>query len=393
MSKFNRRNPADEADFARQPAHAASHDIDGADPIDRLATDAVAGDSAEPISVEQLSALSRDELVVLGGKIDHVTVVSNEYPFEPGSKAEKAAERQVSLCFALAGLFGLAFVIIYIWWPWKFTNTTPGQPTLASYYNPLLGITLGGALLLVGAGLVLWAKKLMPHEVAVQERHEGASPEIERLATAATLMQGVETLGLNRRTMIRRSLLGTAGVLGLATLVPVIGGLIKNPYKTDALYVTMWRKNMRLMRSNGTPVQPADMEPGSMQTVFPPVEGALSSPDSPTMLIRMHADQAAKFVARPNQGEFRWGEYVAFSKICTHLGCPVSLYEQQTGRILCPCHQSQFDVTKDAKPIFGPATRSLPQLPITLDSDGYFIAKSDYVEAVGPAFWNREDRP
>ncbi|MEO6956957.1 MAG: Rieske 2Fe-2S domain-containing protein [Antricoccus sp.] len=393
MSKFNRRKAEQDETLADGASDQSASGSDHSQTLDLIAAEAVAGDSAEPISDEQLAALSRDQLVVLGGKIDEVTVLSNEYPFEAGSKAEKAAERQVAMCFGLAGLFALAFVIIYIWWPWKYAATKPTDFTLASYYNPLLGITLGGALILIGIGLVIWAKKLMPHEISVQERHEFASPDVERLATAATLMQGAETIGLNRRTMIRRTLLGTASVLGLAALVPVVGGLIVNPYKNNELYTTLWRANMRLMRSNGTPIQPADMEPGSMQTVFPPVAGALSEPNSPTMLIRMHADQAENFRARPNQADFRWGEYVAFSKICTHLGCPVSLYEQQTGRILCPCHQSQFDITKDAKPIFGPATRSLPQLPITVDVDGYFVARSDYVEAVGPGFWNREDRP
>ncbi|MDT7667768.1 MAG: ubiquinol-cytochrome c reductase iron-sulfur subunit, partial [Pseudonocardiales bacterium] len=78
-----------------------------------------------------------------------------------------------------------------------------------------------------------------------------------------------------------------------------------------------------------------------------------------------------------------------YSKVCTHLGCPTSLYESQTNRILCPCHQSQFLATEYAKPIFGPATRALPQLPITVDNEGYFIATADFDEAVGPGFWER----
>jgi ubiquinol-cytochrome c reductase iron-sulfur subunit len=101
--------------------------------------------------------------------------------------------------------------------------------------------------------------------------------------------------------------------------------------------------------------------------------------------------------ARKGQESFGWPadapEYLAFSKICTHAGCPASLYEQQTTRLLCPCHQSQFEVLHDAKPVFGPATRSLPKLPIDVEigPDGrqYFVAKSDYHEAIGPAFWER----
>jgi ubiquinol-cytochrome c reductase iron-sulfur subunit len=83
------------------------------------------------------------------------------------------------------------------------------------------------------------------------------------------------------------------------------------------------------------------------------------------------------------------GNLVAYSKICTHAGCPASLYEQQTNRLLCPCHQSQFSIVANARPIFGPATRHLPMLPIMVDEDGFLAAKSDYKEPVGPGFWER----
>jgi ubiquinol-cytochrome c reductase iron-sulfur subunit len=106
------------------------------------------------------------------------------------------------------------------------------------------------------------------------------------------------------------------------------------------------------------------------------------------MLIRLRPEQMAQIKPRAGHEDFGYGDYVAYSKICTHAGCPVSLYEQETSRILCPCHQSQFDVTQGAKPIFGPATRSLPQLPITVDDEGYFVARGDFPEPVGPSFWN-----
>jgi ubiquinol-cytochrome c reductase iron-sulfur subunit len=216
---------------------------------------------------------------------------------------------------------------------------------------------------------------------------------VERLATGATVMQGWDGLGVKRYKMIRRSILAAGGLLGLVAIVPLIGGMINNPYKDNALYYTPWRKGMRLTRLNGTPIRPGDMEPGSLETVFPPIPDGIHQADAPTMLIRLQARQAAVFKARKGQESFRWNDFVAYSKICTHLGCPVSLYEQQTGRILCPCHQSQFDVAHDAAPVFGPASRSLPQLPIALDAEGYFIALSDYREAVGPGFWDRERRP
>jgi ubiquinol-cytochrome c reductase iron-sulfur subunit len=122
-----------------------------------------------------------------------------------------------------------------------------------------------------------------------------------------------------------------------------------------------------------------------METVFPGVPGGGRAPDSAVMLFRLRSDTVVYI--RNGQDGFEYGDYYAYSKICTHVGCPVSLYEQQTGRVLCPCHQSQFDVQDGARPVFGPAARPLPQLPIELDSDGYFVATSDFIEPVGPGFW------
>jgi ubiquinol-cytochrome c reductase iron-sulfur subunit len=170
-----------------------------------------------------------------------------------------------------------------------------------------------------------------------------------------------------------------------------LGGLIKDPNKGNPLGTTPWRRGVRLVRADGTPVRPGDQEPGSLQTVFPAVPGGNQTSDAPTMLFRLRPEQLAKNRPRAGQENFGYADYVAYSKICTHLGCPVSLYEQETSRILCPCHQSQFDITQGAKPIFGPATRPLPQLPITVDGEGYLVARSDYPEPVGPAYWNREN--
>ncbi|WP_106849419.1 ubiquinol-cytochrome c reductase iron-sulfur subunit [Blastococcus sp. Marseille-P5729] len=387
MSGFN-QPPADE------PEEVIADPVDER-PTDRLARQHAAGQRTVSVTEEELSELSDAELVELGGKMDGVTVLSQEYPYAAGSRAEKRAERRVALCFGLAALFGLLFVAAFLFWPWRVNDAAPTEWSWAQLYTPILGLTLGLALTLMGAGLVIWAKKLMPHEVSIQDRHEGASPEIERRATAATLTSGAEGLGLNRRKMIRGSLLGAGGILGLATIIP-LGGLINNPYRDDALFHTAWKKGTRLLRANGTPIRPGDMAPGSLETVYPYTEGKAHQADTPTMLIRMHHDQAQQFKARPMNeleewgGPARWNEYVAYSKICSHLGCPVSLYERETGRILCPCHQSQFQIVEDAKPVFGPATRSLPALPIEVDDEGYFVAKSDYREPVGPAFWDRQ---
>jgi ubiquinol-cytochrome c reductase iron-sulfur subunit len=298
----------------------------------------------------------------------------------PGGEAERRAERGVAACFLLTFVASVAFTVIYVAAPWQYSVTNNSYV----WYTPLLGLTMAVALGGVGVGAVLWAKWLMPEEEVVQDRHDGRSPEIDRRTTAATLVDGVETTGLARRSLLKRSLGLGVGALGVLAVVP-LGGLIKKP--RNDLTTTPWKDGARLVTEDGRPIRPADMEPGSLQTVFPGVPGGTKAPDAPTMLIRLRPDQTVQ--RRAGQEDFGWQDFVAYSKICTHAGCPVSLFEQQTGRILCPCHQSQFQVTQDAIPIFGPAARPLPSLAITVDGEGYFVARGDYREPIGPSYWER----
>ncbi len=342
------------------------------------------GSASEP-TPEELEAMSREEKMLSGSEADGVHIVHRRERFPvPGTRAEKRAERQVASLFLLTFVGAIAFMVCYIVVPWRFKL---GDNNGYKWFTPVLGICLGVTLLGIGCGAVLWAKKLMPEEEVVQERHDGPSTEYDRQTTGATIVQGVVDTGIGRRKLLTRSLGLGAGAFGLMALFPIIGGLIRKP--RGELDSTAWAKGVRLVQLDGTPVRPGDMEPGSLATVFPNTPGGKTASDTPTMLIRLRPD--VKFVPRKGQEGFRWGDYVALSKICTHLGCPVSLYEQQTNRILCPCHQSQFDVLQDGKPVFGPATRPLPQLPITVDNEGYFIARSDYIEPVGPAFWERKN--
>ena len=341
--------------------------------------------------VDELAMMSHAELERLGVGLDDTEVQVLSLPPPPGSIAERRAERQVALCFGLATVFAFAFVIVF-WgagwflpdWEYRVDGSLFG-----ALFTPLLGLTMGGALLFLGIGLVLWVKKLMPHEVATQQRHDGASAPIDARTAGGTIMAGFERTGFTRHRIVRRSLLGAGGALGLLALMP-LGGLIKNPGRDDGLMKTSWGEGIRLLRDDGTPVRPSDMQPGSLETVFPAVEGGNRQADAATMLIRLRREQVEQIEATPGQEDFGFQDYLAFSKICTHAGCPVSLYEQETGRILCPCHQSQFDVTRGASPAFGPAARALPQLPIEVDDEGFFVARSDYPEPVGPSFWNRE---
>jgi ubiquinol-cytochrome c reductase iron-sulfur subunit len=350
-----------------------------------------------PVSAEDLAGKSDAELTAIGAEMDGVRIVYRHLPFEPGSAGEKRAERIVAGFFGLTAVASVAFTVIFIAWPWQLSDSR-------SYlYTPLLGITMALALLGLGGGIVAWGKLLIAHEEAVQERHGGFSKEIDRVTTAATLKDGLDMTGLARRSLIKRSLGLAGGAFGLLTIVP-LGGLLKNPDSPDikngpgSLFHTQWAPGVKLVTFSGLPVRPEDLRPGGMETVFPGVEGGRTSSDGSVMLIRLYPDRQR--IPRKGQENYTWprdadgnsilfGPYMAFSKICTHVGCPVSLYEQETEHILCPCHQSQFDVPRDAKPIFGPATRPLPLLDIDVDEDGYFIAKADFREPIGPAFWER----
>ena len=338
---------------------------------------------------EQLAAMRREDLDRLGARYDGVEILHVDPGPEPGSALEKRVVRQVGTLFGLAGLCAFLFVLIYVgsgWFlpDWHWTITEKGWSAL---FTPLLGLLMGLAMTFVGLGLVLFTKKLLPHETAVQDKHDGS--HFDRVTAGATLVGGYHNSGLARRKLITRSLLFMGGGLGLMLIMP-LGGLIKNPNKGNPLGTTEWAKGVRLVRNDGTPIRPGDQEPGSLETVFPAVPGGNRQADAATMLIRLRPEQVEELQPRTGQAGFAYGEYVAYSKICTHAGCPVSLYEQETSRILCPCHQSQFLVTQGAKPVFGPATRPLPQLPLDVDDEGYFVAGSDYIEAVGPTYWNRE---
>ncbi|MEU7574036.1 Rieske 2Fe-2S domain-containing protein [Micromonospora sp. NPDC049240] len=348
----------------------------------------------EPVDVYD-PRLSRFDIVQEGARRDDIEIVHYEEQVVPGSKAERRLTRTVALMFLLTGVAATAFLVIYIWWPWQWEAGRGGD----KLYTPLLGLTLGLALLGIGFGILTWGKKLLPKEVSIQDRHDqGGNPE-DRKITGETMLYLADELGVKRRPLLGISLLAGLAPVGAVAAAPLIGGLIEQPHKNNQMFTTGFApaeggEKIRLIREDGRPIRPADVSVGGQLTVFPGIEGGVSNrhADSPTLLIHLREDDAQKSRAaneRKGRGDYMWGNYVAFSKICTHAGCPASLYEQQTNRLLCPCHQSQFLITDNAKPIFGPANRPLPQLPIEVDEEGFFVARSDYTETIGPDFWER----
>ena len=321
-----------------------------------------------------------------------------------GTRAERRARRGVLTWFALAVLLGVAFIVVFLVWPWQYQQSSEQY----EFYTPLLGLTFGGALLCLSFGLVTYAKRFLPREVAVQQRHDGPPAADDQTASAAIVSDSAVQAGMSRRSWMGRAVGAGLGVAGLGSGVLVAGGFVKDPWDTPArsesLWHTLWApedgETVYLRRDVGDPhgvtlVRPGDIAPGGFVTVVPFRESERG--DRERLLEVAHsADSAAQlFHLRPDaagtgyggRDGFNYRNFCAFSKICTHLGCPVSLYEASTQRLLCPCHQSQFDVTDSARPVFGPAVRALPQLPIALSSDGYFVATGDFSAAVGPAFW------
>lgn len=298
-------------------------------------------------------------------------------------KAAKRAERQVAWLFIISIVGTVVFFVGY------FGIRLDDTISTLRLQNTLLGVGVAFAMLGIGTGIVHWARALMPDHEVSEERHAIRSEE-DRLAAVKIIDDIVDETGIKRRPLIRNTLIGA---VALAPLPAVAIFRDLGPLPGDALRHTMWKEGERLARDpDGTPIKASDVTIGSAFHVIPESlndleEGKLNEKaKAVVLLMRLNPEDL-----NPSEGREDWGYngIVAYSKICTHVGCPVALYEQQTHHLLCPCHQSTFDLTQECKVIFGPAVRPLPQLPITVDAEGYLVAQSDFLEPVGPSFWER----
>lgn len=237
-----------------------------------------------------------------------------------------------------------------------------------------------------------WARWILPYEQVIEERDVGVehhdtlrppafegdkgthhTPEAaleDRFEEVELAEKGVGEL--TRRKWLTRLLVGALAAFGLAALFP-IGAL--GPEPDDTLFHTKWRRGSRMQRIDGTFVKVSDVNTDSIETVFP--EGATGDAPSVAILLRL-----------PNGvGRDTLDGFIAYSKVCTHAGCPVALYRASDHKLVCPCHQSVFDAAADAAVLDGPADHSLPRLPLEIGDDGYLRATGDFPEPVGPGFW------
>jgi ubiquinol-cytochrome c reductase iron-sulfur subunit len=242
----------------------------------------------------------------------------------------------------------------------------------------LLGLVTGG----LGAGIVLWARLATPQDDVTEERHLVGSTEEQVSALASDFEAGGAAFG-RRRLLV--GLLASAGAaFGAALLFPIrsLGPKPGKGFKRTAYA----GGGKRLVTADGRPVLVGDLPLDGVVTVWP--EGHSRDGDAPTLLIRTRPEQ--RFRPRPGRQAWTIEGVVAYSKLCTHVGCPVGLYQAAAGLLLCPCHQSTFDVLDGARPVFGPAARSLPQLPIGRNERGELVALGDFSGPVGPGFWDRD---
>jgi ubiquinol-cytochrome c reductase iron-sulfur subunit len=300
----------------------------------------------------------------------------------------RKAELIVAACFLLAMVAGFGFLVAY-------SLIGLGTVTKVTHSNLALGICLSLVFLLLGIGAVIWVRHLMPDVELTEQRHLLRSEPQDRAAFKQTFEEGAETSQFVKRPIVRRTLIAATVPLAVAPLF-----LLRDlgPLPGKSLDFTVWRRGLRLLvYGTNRPITSAEFSsPGSIISVVP--EGYQDDDDAlakaAVVIIKFRPGELA-FTTKPfpvaNKVVQNWtvDNIVAYSKICTHVGCPAALYEQTTHHILCPCHQSTFDATEGARVIFGPATRPLPQLPMGVDSQGFLIALSDFTEPVGPSFWER----
>ena len=270
------------------------------------------------------------------------------------------------LAFLVAAAAGVGFAVCYV----------------LDLGTQSLGATMGGAFAALALGLALWSRTLDRQEPEyVEQRAVGPTPDPEYHA----FKEALTTQPIPRSGLLWGSLGLAFATIGGAALFPLRSLLPRATAGPETLLQhTAQSAGTRLVTEEGRPVRPDDLDVGGIVTVFPEGLDPRRHVDTTTVLIRV--DPAALELPPGREG---WvvGGIVAYSKLCTHAGCPVGLYADEYHQLTCPCHFSIFDVLRGATPVEGPASRPLPQLPISTDADGYVIAEGDFSAPVGPGWW------
>jgi ubiquinol-cytochrome c reductase iron-sulfur subunit len=302
-----------------------------------------------------------------------------EHRIIPKRDPSDRAERLVLLLLGLSSLSAIAFVVVYL------HDSIPSQ-------TQLLGLALGLALLFFAAALIVVGKELVPDEELADEYSAPEHPQ-EQATIEELVEEGVD--GITRRKLLKLGLLGAGGTLGLAALAPALS--FGPAFRVKQLFATPWSRGRRLVDENGRPWKASDIAEADFYTAFP--EGADKELQaSPLVLVRLPPD---RLDLPPELSGYDADGIVAYSKICTHAGCAISMYrvplfapDEPQPALVCPCHYSTFDPATGGTVRFGPAGRPLPMLPLQVDAKGYLRAKGNFDGAVGPSWWGvRMRRP
>ena len=309
---------------------------------------------------------------------------------DKSEKHEKTAARQVAALFIFSMLSSAFALYAYFAWPIDATNAASNTVRGNTLF---VGLGIAFGMLAIGIGAVHWAKTLMPDAEVTEARHQTRGSEEVRAKAVEIINLANQESGFSRRKLIRRTLYGALAFFPLPGIL-VFADLGPLKDVDEKLSHTMWRKGTRLTKDPyGTPIKASDVTIGSVFHVIPEglneLEHDKLNEKAKAAVLLVRVDPKDFEYITPGREKWHYDGIVAYSKICTHVGCPVALYEQHTHHLLCPCHQSTFDLNRECEVVFGPASRPLPQLPITVDDEGYLIAQSDFQEPVGPSFWER----
>ncbi|SHI40034.1 ubiquinol-cytochrome c reductase iron-sulfur subunit [Tessaracoccus bendigoensis DSM 12906] len=346
--------------------------------------------------------MSHDNLPVKDPDLSHVVADPGiEEHIERFTDADKGAGNRaytaVLLMLAAVPVLAIAFVVIYF--------AVPRDAYIdfgwlhASAMNVGLGATGGLAVLLIGVAAIQWARALMGDHESVEERHSVASNADDRALIAQQFADGVEQSGVKRRPLLLGAI---GGALGFSVIPAVVLFADMGPHpvkkvRRETIETTIWAEEVLLLNDvNWLPLRPEMLEVGQLVNAQPETllelhgtEYMIEKAKSPIVVVRMDPESIR---IPESRRDWQVSGILAYSKICTHVGCPISLWERQTHHLLCPCHQSTFDLGDSGLVVFGPAARALPQLPIRVNEDGYLVAQSDFTVPVGPSFFERDSR-
>ena len=285
--------------------------------------------------------------------------------------ANRRAETVTAVLLVLAALCGFAFTALYI---------------AAGTNTQLLGLSLGLSLALLAAAAITGGKLIVPQETAVEPRgpllQEREADEVVEL-----IERGGE--GISRRGL----LLGAGGLAGAGVVTAAATPLASLGPSLTGIHDTPWHRDVRLVDEEGKPYLAADIQIGSFYTALPEGEDP-EKLGAGLLVVRLPASEID--LPGPRRDWAPEG-IMAYSKICPHAGCAVSLYRyplygasagDQRPAFTCPCHYSTFLPGEGGKLVFGPAGRALPQLPLKIDSQGYLRAADGFHEDIGPSWWN-----